>query len=162
MVAHTYNFNTEETKGRRITTKSRPSQNMLWDFISKKKKSKSQIPQWHPYTYLFCREHVSKPPADNININIIGSFFLLCIHACSKVSFKDLAQCGSLNENGPQRLLYLNTWYPVRGTIWEGWGGMSFLDKGNYWRCALRFQKMEPLPLCSLPPLGHQVSSQQL
>lgn len=30
-----------------------------------------------------------------------------------------------LNENGPQRLIYLNVCFPVGGIVWEGLGGMS-------------------------------------
>lgn len=32
-----------------------------------------------------------------------------------------LSQCGGFNENGPQRLIYLNVWLPVGGTVCEGW-----------------------------------------
>lgn len=34
--------------------------------------------------------------------------------------------CGGLNEDGPQRVIYLNTWSPVGGTSWEGLGGVAF------------------------------------
>jgi hypothetical protein len=36
--------------------------------------------------------------------------------------------CGSLKENA-HRLIYLNTLLPVGGTIWEGVGGVAFLEE---------------------------------
>jgi hypothetical protein len=36
--------------------------------------------------------------------------------------------CG-LNENGPDKLVYLNTWSPVGRTVWEELGGMSLLEE---------------------------------
>lgn len=35
---------------------------------------------------------------------------------------------GSLNKNGPRRLIYLNTWSSVGETVWEGLGGMVLLE----------------------------------
>ena len=32
--------------------------------------------------------------------------------------------CGGLDENAPLRLMYLNSWFPVGGTVWEGLGGV--------------------------------------
>lgn len=40
-----------------------------------------------------------------------------------------LGQCSGLNKNGPQRLMYLNTWSPVSGSVWEGLGGGSLLEE---------------------------------
>lgn len=34
-----------------------------------------------------------------------------------------------LNENGPQRLICLNTWFPVDELVWKGLIGMAFLDE---------------------------------
>ena len=33
-----------------------------------------------------------------------------------------------LNENGPYKLIYLNAWSPVSGTIWEGLESMVLLE----------------------------------
>jgi hypothetical protein len=38
-----------------------------------------------------------------------------------------LSHFGGLNENAPQRLIYLNTWSLVGVTIWEGLGDMALL-----------------------------------
>lgn len=35
----------------------------------------------------------------------------------------------SLNENGPRRLIYLNIWSPVVGTIWGGLGSVAILEE---------------------------------
>jgi len=35
------------------------------------------------------------------------------------------AICGGLKENAPNRLLGLNIWSTVDGTVWEGLGGVS-------------------------------------
>lgn len=43
-----------------------------------------------------------------------------------------VATCGGLNMDGPQRLIYLNTYSPISGTIWEELGDVSF------WRCITR------------------------
>ena len=37
--------------------------------------------------------------------------------------------CGGLNENGPCRFIYLNAWFPVDGTVWEGLGGVALLEE---------------------------------
>lgn len=34
-------------------------------------------------------------------------------------------ECGGLNENGLHRLIYLNTWSPSYGTIWERLRGVA-------------------------------------
>ena len=36
--------------------------------------------------------------------------------------------CGDLNENGSIDSC-LNTWSPFSGTVWEGFGGMTFLEE---------------------------------
>lgn len=33
-----------------------------------------------------------------------------------------LAGCGGWDKNGPYRLIYLNIWSSVGGTVWEGYG----------------------------------------
>ena len=40
---------------------------------------------------------------------------------------------GGLNENGPNELRYLNTWYPVGGTVWEGLEGVFLLEEMRHW-----------------------------
>ena len=42
------------------------------------------------------------------------------------------SHCG-LNENDPHRLIYLNAWSPVGGTIWKGLGGVALLEKMCQW-----------------------------
>ena len=48
---------------------------------------------------------------------------------------------GSLNENDPCSLIYLNAWLPVGRTIWEGLGGVALLEEVCHWGWALRFHK---------------------
>lgn len=60
---------------------------------------------------------------------------------------------GSFNENGPHWLVYLNTWFPVGGTVWLGLEGVTFLEEMCHWGQALRFQKthiIPRMPLCLL------------
>jgi hypothetical protein len=38
-----------------------------------------------------------------------------------------------LNEKDPNRFAYLNTWFPVGGSIWEGLGGVPLLEV-CHWR----------------------------
>ena len=38
--------------------------------------------------------------------------------------------CDGLDINGLNRLLYLNTWSPVTGSVWEGLGGVALLEEG--------------------------------
>lgn len=33
--------------------------------------------------------------------------------------------CDGLNENGLHRIIYLDVWFPVDGTVWEGVGGVD-------------------------------------
>lgn len=43
--------------------------------------------------------------------------------------FNNLEQnCGSLGENGPHRIIYLNICSQICPTIWEGLGGMALLE----------------------------------
>lgn len=37
-----------------------------------------------------------------------------------------LFHCGGLNDNGPHRRMYLNTWSSVGRTFWEGLGVTFF------------------------------------
>lgn len=93
--------------------------------------------------------------------------------------------CGSLNENGPPRLLYLNNWYPVK-LLGRGYG-VALLEvvTGNFKslhhipdsaaaggsrctalsRCSsttpLRFVSKLPIELFSKNCFGHGISSQQ-
>jgi hypothetical protein len=39
------------------------------------------------------------------------------------------AHCEGLNENGLQRVMYLNTWPLVGGTVWEELGGVASLEE---------------------------------
>lgn len=38
-----------------------------------------------------------------------------------------LNDSGGLNENDPNELIYLNTWYPGGGTVWEGLEGVDLV-----------------------------------
>lgn len=62
---------------------------------------------------------------------------------------------GNLNENGPQRLRYLNTWPEVRETFWEGLISMVLLKEVCRSRWALGFPKATAVPslLSSFCPL---------
>lgn len=52
------------------------------------------------------------------------------------------ALCGGLDENA-QRLLCLNTWTPVGGSVWERLEGVGLLeDAVCHLRQTLRFQKL--------------------
>ena len=42
---------------------------------------------------------------------------------------KPKAQCGSFNENGPNRLIYLSAWSPVSETFWEGLESVVLLEE---------------------------------
>lgn len=59
--------------------------------------------------------------------------------------------CGSLNENGPPRLLYLNDRYPIRETVREGI--RCGLVRGCHWE----FKSLHHSPDSLLPPVGHDV-----
>lgn len=40
---------------------------------------------------------------------------------------------GGLTENDPNKLIYLNPWYPVDGTVWEGLEGVFLLEEMHHW-----------------------------
>ena len=63
-----------------------------------------------------------------------------------------IRRCG-LNGNGPHKLIYMNAWSPVGGTIWVGLGGVALLEEVCVTESkALRFQKVHTIPSCfSLP-----------
>lgn len=42
-------------------------------------------------------------------------------------------RCVGLTENDPSRLIYLNALSSVSGIVWEGLGGLTFLDKVCPW-----------------------------
>ena len=44
-----------------------------------------------------------------------------------------IVSCGGLNGNGPQRCIYVNTWVPVGGTVWEGIENMALSWKLYHW-----------------------------
>jgi hypothetical protein len=48
------------------------------------------------------------------------------------------------------RLIYLNTWSSVGGTLWEGLEGVALLEEVCHWKWGLRFQKLMPLPISAL------------
>lgn len=57
---------------------------------------------------------------------------------------------GSLCENGPHRFICLRAWSPVRGTVWQGLGGVALLGKWVPGRGLQGFQSPHqgsPLPL---------------
>lgn len=57
------------------------------------------------------------------------SLCILCLHYFIPCLQKS-ATCRSLDENGPHRLICVNTWFPAGGTVWEGLGGIALLGKG--------------------------------
>lgn len=61
--------------------------------------------------------------------------------------------CSCLQENGPCRLICLNTWCPVNGTVLEGLGGVA-LGEACLWEWAVNFQKLTLFPVICLyvPP----------
>ena len=51
--------------------------------------------------------------------------------------------CGCLNENGSHRLLCLDAWSPVKGTVWEGLGGVALLEEVCYRGVGLEISKAQ-------------------
>ena len=66
---------------------------------------------------------------------------------------REIKTCG-LDEKSSHRLIYLNTWSPVGGTVWEGLGNVALLEE--VWPCwgmcvtgsALKFQKTNKCLQC--------------
>lgn len=58
--------------------------------------------------------------------------------------------CGGLNENEPNRLLYLNIWSPVSRTVWERLGNGALLNDVCHYGQALEFQNSCAIPSVSL------------
>ena len=61
---------------------------------------------------------------------------------------------GGLNENGPCRIICLNIWSSVGGTVWEEVVGVFLLEEVCHWRGELRFQKPTPFSarsVCTMP-----------
>lgn len=48
---------------------------------------------------------------------------------------------GCLNENIPDRLSHLNTWFPDGSTVWGGSGGWTLLEEVRYWRWGFRAER---------------------
>ena len=48
--------------------------------------------------------------------------------ATSQTLFSE-ATCAGLDDNGLCRFVYLNTWFPVGGTVWEGLGDVALLEE---------------------------------
>lgn len=46
-----------------------------------------------------------------------------------------------VEENSSNRLIGLNAWFPVGGTLWAGLGGGALLEEVFQWGWALTFQK---------------------
>lgn len=53
---------------------------------------------------------------------------------------KIVSFCG-LNGNGPQRLISVNSCFPVSGTVWEGVRNVALSGKLYHWNLSLKFQK---------------------
>lgn len=60
--------------------------------------------------------------------------------------FQKSAACKSLDENGPPRLISVNTWFPVGGTVLEGLEGITLLGKRHHWEWTLKFQQTAHTP----------------
>lgn len=61
---------------------------------------------------------------------------------------KELLVCGVLNENAPPpppQAQYLNVWFTVDGTVWEGVGGVAPWGEVCHCSWALMFQKLKQL-----------------
>lgn len=59
--------------------------------------------------------------------------------------------CGGLKDIAPNRLTYLNSWFSVSGTLWEGLGDVVLLEEVSWGGGrSLQFQRLTPLPLSSL------------
>jgi hypothetical protein len=57
--------------------------------------------------------------------------------------------CDGLNKDDPHRLICLNTWPLVGGTVREGSGGVVSLKEVCHWEWDLRFPKPKPFPVSS-------------
>jgi hypothetical protein len=55
---------------------------------------------------------------------------------------------GSLNNNNPHRLIYLNTWSPVAQTVWEGLGDIALLKE--VYHGAVRFPEAQAISSASI------------
>jgi hypothetical protein len=68
-----------------------------------------------------------------------------------------------LNENDSLEFRCLNAWSLFSGTVWEGLGGVTLLDKICHWGLALEYLKAMLFLVSFLPnACGSDVSSQQL
>ena len=52
-----------------------------------------------------------------------------------------VTECGGLNENGLHGLIYLNAWFTVYGTVWEGLGTWPCWQ-----RCVFEVSKAHAIP----------------
>lgn len=59
-------------------------------------------------------------------------------------------ELGSLDENGPYRLMYFNIWFSAGLTIRERLEGMVLLEEVCHWERTLRLLKLMPFPVNSL------------
>ena len=75
-------------------------------------------------------------------------------HVLNRV--KQINSCSALNGNGARRLICLNVWLPLGGTIWEGLKGMS-LKWVCHWEQASSFKSPLPVSSVSLPVLIDQM-----
>ena len=53
------------------------------------------------------------------------SFWVRNMHTIGGIA--GIRECGGLSENGPHRLMYLNIWFSIGGTAWEGLVGVALL-----------------------------------
>lgn len=69
-------------------------------------------------------------------VSSYGTIYIICIHAVLKnVKHKIcINMCGDLKATGFHKLIYLNAWFLVSRTVWEGFGGVALLEKGCHRR----------------------------
>lgn len=58
--------------------------------------------------------------------------------------------CGGLNKNGPNTLLYLNTWLLVGGYLGERLGGMVLIEEVCYQGVGFEVLKAHTFPSISI------------
>lgn len=66
-------------------------------------------------------------------------------------------------RNVSHRFMYLNSWSPVGGSVWESHGTFrrrSLLKEVPYWRCVLRVYKLLLVPFLCFLHVDENVTSQ--
>lgn len=74
-----------------------------------------------------------------INACVCGTWLWSCRELVQRCH-QDQEKLGLLE--GKTLIIYIDTWFPVDGTIWEGLGGVALLEELCHWGWDLRFLKL--------------------